>query len=68
LDVGTGTGEVLLQADPKALRVGIDLSLSNKQVLAYSPFGLFHEVSHKTFGSHTLWQGKVGIFYTLIGK
>lgn len=27
LDVGTGTGEVLLQADPQALRVGIDLSL-----------------------------------------
>lgn len=32
LDVGTGTGEVLLQADPQALRVGIDLSLGMLKV------------------------------------
>ena len=32
LDVGTGTGEVLLQADLKAIRVGIDLSLSMLEV------------------------------------
>jgi demethylmenaquinone methyltransferase/2-methoxy-6-polyprenyl-1,4-benzoquinol methylase len=32
LDVGTGTGEVLLQADPQAIRVGIDLSLGMLKV------------------------------------
>jgi demethylmenaquinone methyltransferase/2-methoxy-6-polyprenyl-1,4-benzoquinol methylase len=32
LDVGTGTGEVLLQADPQAMRVGIDLSLGMLKV------------------------------------
>jgi demethylmenaquinone methyltransferase/2-methoxy-6-polyprenyl-1,4-benzoquinol methylase len=32
LDVGTGTGGVLLQADPQAIRVGIDLSLGMLKV------------------------------------
>jgi demethylmenaquinone methyltransferase/2-methoxy-6-polyprenyl-1,4-benzoquinol methylase len=32
LDVGTGTGEVLLQANPQTLKVGIDLSLGMLKV------------------------------------